>query len=173
MNMKKKTLSSLNRNNIMPRYIFLDIDGVLNNRRTHTISPYGCKGVSKKNIDVLKEIINKTKGQIVLISDWRLSFLPNDHMPQMAVYITKKMHEAGLEFMLVSENRQYENRAKEIIRWLNEHPAEGYIIIDDEEYHYREEPLRLHLVHIKENKGLTSRNVPEAIEKMSLPITLI
>ena len=73
----------------MSKYIFLDIDGVLNSSRTRAKSPYDCPGIGKKHLDILKTIADKTDGKIVLISDWRLSFLPDDHMPKMADYIVK------------------------------------------------------------------------------------
>ena len=42
----------------MERYIFLDIDGVLNSDSTTEYTPNGYVGVSNENITVLKEILN-------------------------------------------------------------------------------------------------------------------
>ena len=79
----------------------------------------------------MKTITDKTDGKIVLISDWRLSFLPDDHMPEMADYIVKRLDSVGLSLELVSDDHCYEMRAEKIAEWIRNNPTEGYIIIDD------------------------------------------
>lgn len=155
----------------MAKYIFLDIDGVLNSRLTRAKAPYDCKGIGKKHLAVLKEIVNQTDGEIVLISDWRLSFLPNDHMPLMADYIATTLNKQGLSLELVSTNHQYEIRSKEIKEWIKTHKTEGYIILDDgDDKWYNIDSIRPHWVHTDYRKGLTEEHIPEAISKMMLPV---
>lgn len=53
------------------RIIFLDIDGVLNDRKTRSQSPDGFTFVDTPKIRRLKRIIDTTDAKVVLSSDWR------------------------------------------------------------------------------------------------------
>lgn len=155
----------------MANYVFLDIDGVLNSRQTRAKAPYNCKGIGNKHLRILKAIVEKTNSNIVLISDWRLSFLPNDHMPDMANYITKRLQSVGLSFELVSSNHIYEIRAQEIKNWINTHKTEGYIILDDNDnIWYHNNAISPHWIHTDYKKGLTEEHIQEAIVKMQEPV---
>lgn len=155
----------------MSNYIFLDIDGVLNHQKTKARAPYDCKGISQKPLRILKKIVEKTNGKLVLISDWRLSFLPNDHMPDMADYITERLKSVGLSFELASQNHAYEIRAKEIKKWIESHSATGYIILDDDDNrYYHNNAIKPHWLHIDYRKGLRKEDIQKAIAKMKEPI---
>lgn len=152
-------------------YIFLDIDGVLNSKRTHSIQPYGCSGIGGAQLAVLKEIVDLTHGKIVLISDWRLSFLPDDHMPEMGKYIRNRLNKVGLQFELVSLNHRYENRTMEIAKWIRLHPTNGYIILDDDVWPGYDLPeVYPHWIHTDWKKGLLLKHVDEAVMKMQEPV---
>jgi len=64
----------------MLKLVFVDIDGVLNNKEDGTscfcMSP-DSYGISKKNVEVLKMIINETGAKIVWSTAWR--YWPDDH----------------------------------------------------------------------------------------------
>lgn len=155
----------------MNNYIFLDIDGVLNSKQTNERGPYDNPGIENKHLDILKTIVDKTNGEIVLISDWRLSFLPDDHMPKMADYITEKFDSAGLSLSLVSANNRYENRVDEISEWIINHQTKGYIILDDNYLPgYEAEIIEPHWVQTDPHKGLEEKHVKEAITKMAIPV---
>ena len=53
------------------RYIFLDVDGVLNNANTKAINPSGYAGVSSKLVRNLAKIVFATGAGIILSSDWK------------------------------------------------------------------------------------------------------
>lgn len=155
----------------MSNYIFLDIDGVLNCKQTRARAPYNIQGIGKKHLNVLKTIADRTNGRIVLISDWRQSFLPDDHMPKMADYITKKLDSVGLSLEIVSENHCYESRVDEIAEWIRKHPTEGFIIIDDTyEEGYKTAAIQTHWVQTDYKRGLEEKHIEEAVEKMAVPI---
>ena len=155
----------------MSNYIFLDIDGVLNSKRTKARGPYDNPGIGKKHLDILKIIADKANGEVVLISDWRLSFLPDDHMPKMADYVSRKFDAAGLPLALVSKNHRYENRVDEIARWIQNNPTEGFIILDDSNWPgYEMETVRPHWVQTDSRKGLEEKHIEEAIAKMAVPV---
>jgi len=155
----------------MSNYIFLDIDGVLNSKRTNARGPYYNPGIGKKHLDILKIIAERTYGEIVLISDWRLSFLPNDHMPKMADYISQKFDSVKLPLAIVSENHRYELRVNEIANWIQNHPTDGYIIIDDCDWPgYEMDTVKPHWVQTDSRKGLEEKHIEEAVAKMSAPV---
>ncbi len=53
------------------KYIFLDIDGVLNNENTTDLNPSGQVGVSMKQVRNLAGIVTATGAKIILTSDWK------------------------------------------------------------------------------------------------------
>ena len=155
----------------MSNYIFLDIDGVLNSNRTNARGPYGNPGIGKKHLDILKTIVDKTNGEIVLISDWRLSFLPDDHMPKMADYISGKFDSVQLTLTLVSESHRYENRVNEIVDWIQRNPTDGYIILDDSYWPgYEMKMIKPHWVQTDPRKGLEVMHIEEAVTKMTVKV---
>ena len=155
----------------MERYIFLDIDGVLNNRRTHILRTCNVPGISMSNLKILKEIVDRTGGKPVLISDWRMSFHEQDHMRKMARYITDKLNSIGLTFELVSNEYSYSDRAIDIRNWLETHPADGYIILDDLEFKgYLHPSVAKHWIRPDSEKGLVPEHIDQAVQKMLLPV---
>ena len=52
-------------------YIFLDIDGVLNDNNTKELTPNGYIGIDSKKVEILAKIVNHYKAQIILTSDWK------------------------------------------------------------------------------------------------------
>ena len=52
---------------VMSKYVFLDVDGVLNCRRTKARGTYDVPRIGKKYLDILKTIVDKTNGKIVLM----------------------------------------------------------------------------------------------------------
>ena len=139
------------------KFIFLDIDGVLNNARTKAL-------ISDGKLRLLKGIAEKTDAKIVLISDWRLSFLPGDHLPEKADYIRKKMDQCGLSLELVSYVHRYENREKEIRDWLAAHPCDGFVILDDQDELYEDPFFLSRLVSPNWREGLTEQQAEQAVQ---------
>ena len=54
------------------KIIFLDVDGVINNRKFLRSAPEVC--VDHKNMILLKELVDKSNATIVMSSGWRLWF---------------------------------------------------------------------------------------------------
>lgn len=154
------------------KYVFIDIDGVLNCGSTGARNPYGNAGIEKKKLDLLKKIVDETEAEIVLISDWRLSFLPHDEFPEMADYITKKLSSVGLTLQLVSDVPRYEDRADEIRRWFEKHPCKGFVILDDDDFSgYHDADLMPHWIRTQYRKGLTEEESERAIAILKISPT--
>lgn len=116
--------------------VFLDVDGVLNTRRTVISSPDGRVGVDDIRIKILAGAIKKYGGgDIVLTSDWKNVRIGGDFD-----YLKDKLAEHGLEISAVTTDRG-NNRGQGIQDYLNEHPEiDEYIILDDNRFDFEDFP---------------------------------
>lgn len=160
-------------NDTYQKYIFLDIDGVLNGNKSRAKNPYGHPGLDKTKMRYLKQIVITTDARLVLISDWRLSFLNGDPFGKMSAYITKRLSEVGLTFDLVSEDRRYRKRGDDIRTYIREHPCNGFVILDDTDYdEYYDADLYPHYLQTDSKDGLQKEHITVAVKKLKLPVHL-
>ncbi len=106
--------------------IFLDIDGVLNNRRTRTKTPERCTGISEPLLKRLGRIVESTmetsddKTEIVLTSSWKyLDSAEADYK-----YMCSKLKKAVIESLEVTRDPGGNslNRGQGIIDYISENP---------------------------------------------------
>lgn len=151
----------------MNRYIFLDIDGVLNTYRhqrnlAHTGRPTRDNYLpffDPSSVENLGLIIQKTEADIIITSSWRNKGL--DIMEQV-------WHDRKLPGMLVGltptiEISYYCTRGMEIMQWLTMHAEEDYqyVIIDDGSDFLPEQIS--HLVQTNPNEGISKSDVETAV----------
>ena len=153
-------------------YIFLDIDGVLNNKKHYQKmhKKYGgrfcCENMpfNPRSLKNLKWIIERTGGKnktkIVLSSSWRMS---NNCM----VVLKARLAEYGMKQELVTPQINGE-RGLEIKTWLDDNATvdDSYVIIDDEIKDISTYFLKNYIVHTNWTKGLTYFKAKEAIYKI-------
>jgi len=161
--------------------IFLDIDGVLNaeddfgGRKKPNPKIEGYRGISKVKVRMLKEIVDITKAEIVLVSSWKENYedyINNGYKNKIGKYLYNKLRELNLEIKETtlkynsSNNTKY--REKEIKNYLKDHPeVENYVIIDDEAYVYSDKTILKHLVVTYEDSGLNIFMAAKAIYKLN------
>lgn len=142
------------------KYIFLDVDGVLNNNRTVAKSPEGYVGISSGLVKRLARIVKATGAQLVLSSTWKTS------NPEDFKYLSRKLMQSGL--YLVGKTKEPENRAWRrglgIKNYITEHECDTYVILDDELYDFEEEKMLDHTVLTDARNGLTEDDVKKAID---------
>lgn len=105
------------------KILFLDVDGVLNNRKTCKAEPLD--PIDQKLADRIKAIQLLTDCEIVLSSTWRL-------YPNSKVKVEEKV---GKLFDVTPEatDPERKERGDEIATWLTAHPeVKKYAILDDE-----------------------------------------
>jgi hypothetical protein len=164
------------------KVIFLDIDGVLNNRESvHKRHEEKLGNVWLPDITLverLKQIIDATGAQIVVSSTWRLhgdSFMFRHLFAALGF---------NLPFVIgKSTPRLHKRRGIEIQQWLDEHNAEydadpefskehyheradSFIILDDDS---DMEHLMDRLVQTKTDLGLQDEHVEQAIKLLNTP----
>lgn len=153
----------------MPKAIFLDIDGVLNNISTEEYSPEGYTGVDDKFIRNLKHITDAVPDTVIILSsDWRAEWDPERGHGLFITDITPG-HTKG---------KGHTGRGAEIAEYLSAHPdITDYVILDDNDFFdFYDPPCRGHVVITVENDpvsgygyamGLTEKFAEDAVKIIS------
>lgn len=121
----------------MKKYIFLDIDGVLNCADWFE----ECKEtdeyteINPEKVRMLKEIVDNTGAEIILSSTWR-DLASHDGKPEhpMYTYLVNTLKQFGLS---IKDHTPYiqDNRTQEIKEWLEGyagHREYTFVILDDD-----------------------------------------
>lgn len=152
--------------------VFLDVDGVLNCDST-TNRVQGFIGVDPKKVELLKQIVDATNAEIVLTSTWKMDFYEDaPRYPKIKNYLVKKLKDQGLSISGLTVDN-WSNRGFGIIRYIQDHPCDGYVVLDDEFFtDYKQCGIVPHWVHTSFAHGLLPKHVEIAIRKMSLPVVI-
>ena len=151
-------------------YIFLDVDGVLNNinhyKKQH--KKYGgrffCQNMpfNPRSLKNLRRIAKKTNSSIILTSSWR-----NSH--DAMVVLEARLAEYGLKILSKTEYLEGK-RGIEIVKWIEKEKIDAiedrFIIIDDEMYDILDHFADSYIVKINSKYGLTYFKALEAIIKL-------
>lgn len=154
----------------MERYIFLDIDGVLNTERNYKAlvqdgqrwrddyGPY----FDPESVANLHSIIKATQADIIITSTWKYNGLDAIH----TLWTLREMRGILLGITPEAEHADYCTRGMEIKKWLAsnapEDPADyRYIIIDDSPY-FLPEQMDL-LIRTNSKVGITADDAARAI----------
>lgn len=157
----------------MNKYIFLDIDGVLNSmdwfKQNKNVK--GHIEINPDKVKMLKEIVDCTSAQIILSSTWR-SLAAHDDKPEheMYTYLKTSLEKFGLSISDQTPCIQ-QNRPQEIKVWLesNTNEDDRYVSLDDDYSYaaYKECGIEECLVKTsfyEPNGGLRKEHVEEAIK---------
>lgn len=128
----------------MTKYIFLDIDGVLNSE--HTLNK-SCENMDQKIASIISDqlvknlsyLVKKTDAKIVLSSSWRTYFDKNINDPRniFGMILVHSLNKYGLKLhdMTPYPKGLYSSeRGLEIKNYIDKHNIEDYVVIDDEEF---------------------------------------
>ncbi len=153
------------------KIIFLDVDGVLNSIDSE--DHFHCFiGLDYSGIKLLKEIVDATKAEIVLVSTWKLSWDKNGSRPDsLGSYLDVRLAEEGLTIMDKTGGSMNE-RGHGIVDWLSEHPTDSWIVLDDEIFEdYEGCGILPHLVKTDfYDGGLKEKHVEMAINLLNKEI---
>jgi HAD domain in Swiss Army Knife RNA repair proteins len=104
------------------KVIFLDIDGVLNCKRTPNPRKFPYI-VDQNLLRRLRRLLDHTEAKVVLTSTWRLD--------PIGVLAAKHW---GIPFIGTTPDMPKSPRHKEVLAWLSEHPTvKRFVVIDDED----------------------------------------
>ena len=147
------------------KILFLDIDGVLNNNLTRTITFDGWCFVDDYLVKRLKQIIDATGAKIVLSSTWRDGWNRKNESENKPYFnqLRDKLKEYGMKIWDALPLPMRPKRSIAITEWFELHKdldIESFVILDD---WYDMGIYRDHLIQINGGIGLTDEDVNEAI----------
>ena len=155
----------------MSKVIFLDVDGVLNDIHTSSITPNGYIGLDKKFILQLKRIVDATNADIVLTSDWKFEFTTDscdeDSAELDGKYLCLRLSQHDLHIKArtkdnsVGTDRQ-SRRGSGIRRYIQENKVTDFVILDDIFFEDFTDELKDHFVWT-ENTALNEEKANKAI----------
>lgn len=148
------------------KFLFLDIDGVLNSKDWYTYywtnnlkytNPNVIYLIDYRTIEFLNDIIDKTGCEIIISSSWRREYKK----------ICNKLYKSGLKKGSIIGKIEGEEtfdipRGKLIDDYLKKHKCDNYCIIDDDKDMLDNQLL--HFVHINNETGLTLQNKDKIIK---------
>lgn len=151
------------------RFLFLDIDGVLNAQsdfvkkgfyrkknapHVHTTDGEVYNGISQYRVARLRKIIDATGAKVVLSSSWKsfyVQYKVGGHDEGVGRYLVKSLARKGVEIFDTTKNTELKGQYRRgygivnwLRRWNKEHPddpVEGFVILDDEWFDYESEGL--------------------------------
>lgn len=134
------------------KVIFLDIDGVLNNKETMQ-RHRGFIGIDPYLVAIFNRIILATDAKIVLSSTWRLEKVFQDEVRKQV-----------WDFIDITPRLPNEKRGTEVKVWLDKHPeVERYAILDDDRDFLEGQPL----FKTTWDEGLTEEIAKQVIEYLN------
>ena len=158
------------------KLIFLDIDGVLNCHSTKDLCLV-YRGIEDKKVSLLKEIVDKTRAKIILVSSWKETWYKEPHLKdkqdELATYLDKKLESQGLVITDKTDDYDPFQRGEGILEYLRQLKrrdikVDNFVILDDELFDYKETKLRKHLVQTSYYKdGLETKHMRKAVEMLS------
>ena len=156
------------------KYVFLDVDGVLNNVHTEKCTPSGFTGVSRKLVKNLASVIRATDAIIILTSDWKIGWESFDFCcSDDAKYLNKELSKECLKiYGKTYDNHVYdqyfEDRGKGIKAFLsNQSNVESYVVIDDHIFADFDEGIMHRLVKTDSSIGFSEADAERAKEVLS------
>ena len=156
------------------RIIFLDIDGVLNNRYTKERSNRGFIGIDPAKVRLLKEMQETSGAVIVLTSTWRDDWEPvYEKCGPEGKYLTDRLADGGVQVHDKIPGFSGLHRGAEIRRYAKESGCRSFIVLDDEQFPdftlngIRDHGPRINWIHTRldaENGGLQPEHVPMVLK---------
>lgn len=128
------------------KYIFLDIDGVLNAVGDVFLID---NMLEKEKLQRLMKLTLETKAHVVIISSRRCYKDERD-------LILKLMDDIYPHISFIADRILYKKRSQEIKEYLTIHPCDAFVILDDNDYGYSlDTALKPHFIAIDNNVGFT------------------
>lgn len=142
------------------KVIFLDVDGVLNSRKTTRRTAGGYVFVGSRQVKNLKHIIKETGAKVVLSSDWRYD-REDPAYNRDFLELKDELLRYGIRFYGFTPELPSAHRGAEIDQWLNNHEEVcGSVILDDRA---DIEPNKDHWVRTTMSHGLGVKETEDAI----------
>ena len=159
-----------------PRLLFLDIDGVLNNRksmRAHKVTEFeGYTYLSQlwlPCVERMNRLVEEAECDVILSSAWRYGKpyqATSRYFQQVCGATFDIVGATPRTFPLDDSNREWSRRGQEIDKWLTDRQdTRPFVIVDDDS---DMKPHMDRLVRVEHERGLLDRHVEEALRLFGL-----
>ena len=121
----------------MESVVFLDVDGVLNTRKTCVHTPSGkYVGVDDARIAILAKAMKQTGAAgVILTSTWKTMKEDDEDY----IYLVKNLDKYGIKILGKTQDERIALREEGIRSYLERHPeVEEFVILDDQHYGYKD-----------------------------------
>lgn len=152
------------------KVVFLDVDGVLNTNSTKTRCG-GFIGIDDAKLPLLKEIIDGTGAEIVLVSTWKEHWERSPSSKHLqddfANHLDERLDSVGLTVLDKTKDKRdgvWYSRGEGILDYLAYCGVGSFVILDDLQFDYDGCNLTDNFVQTNEKEGLTPEHVKRAIE---------
>ena len=137
------------------KYIFLDIDGVLNAPGDKNL----IEGIiDNYKLELLKKLINKTNSKVIIISSRRMYKEDRD-------LLLKVLDDIYYDLSFISYKINFKYRKDEINLFLSNNQCDSYVILDDIDSNYTKDSKMVnHFIHINGMYGITIDDYNKALE---------
>lgn len=161
------------------KVIFLDVDGVLNSKNWNTKHQEEIDAgilIDRSKVELLSELIKKTKANIVLHSGWRFWFDSEIHpiRKESEIFFGMLLTENINIYDITPDHRTEEIKrtnklslvkAGEILQWLSEHDnVRRWVVLEDLDLHNIK--VENHQIRTDSKVGLTLEDIKEAEKRL-------
>ena len=151
----------------MSKILFIDFDGVLNNRKHWFLCAAGDIDYSNPSVHLsetlvrrLNAIVEQTNCDVVISSAWRY----HHSLPDLKKFLKEKGFQYGEKIIDVTKSISPRNRENEVNEWLTRHSdVSKFAILDDVEFFFPE-TFPEQFVQTNADDGLTENDVKRVIE---------
>lgn len=135
--------------------IFLDVDGVLNNK-ANLLKTHDVMSLDPQSVSLIRALVAETEAKVVLSSSWRFS-------QSYVAYLEESLR---FQFLDVTPKNRMNTRGANIREWLEIYcdSIKGYVIIDDENDDIRDID---HFVKTSFETGFTKVHYDKALKILS------
>lgn len=152
------------KNNSYPKYLFLDIDGVMNSFDDYKMTNEEfMKQLNKisfklnpKHIKILNNVVEKYNPKIILSSYWRTRF----SLEKINDLFKKEGFKGQISDITDDQGKEHDNRWNQIKRYIDKNDVKNYIILDDEHI-TKNETVVPNFVKTNSYVGLTKKSLEE------------
>jgi hypothetical protein len=140
--------------------VFVDIDGVLVNKRSWYVRSGLQATADPPCVEALNKITNAAEADIVISSTWRIG----QSLDQMSTLFRRW----GVVAKVIGTTPHLpgKERGKEIKAWFSHNKAGRFVILDDDDDVH---PYKQNLVQTKFDDGLTNEHVAAALRILDVP----
>ena len=152
----------------MDKVIFLDVDGVLNGKKTKARCQ-GYIGIDNKKVKLLAKLVNETGATIILSSSWKHYWDKNTkYCDKFGTYLNKKLQQENLIIADKTYDKKKWRRGEGIADFIYKNNVENFVILDDEAFDFYDCNLYENWIQTDYYAGgITEEQIDLAIRKLN------